>query len=383
MDNPILRRLLAETWSSPVFGDSFPPEVASEEAGVAATQTIQELARGFSGQLFRYIRPAVADKTDAEVRAIVARITPKTISFCPALTAGELDDPQRLLAVSLAIGLMYWADQTMDRGDMAMPSAIRQLAGQRPKVPRSLQPIVQRQRTALAGIPEQVANFARPEDVAAVLRCFDQQVLLNEVRLDALSRRYLIVSAADQPEFLSKNARAIARYMVIDAGFPSVSSSLYAVYRQHQPTLPPLDEIYATPPLTRLLQICNAVVRVADELGDWQMDAGTDPVWGIFCLNLFNQAHPALLEAFFDWAFLPASQRPGSHQAFAAFQNDQTRQTAGDIIMGCFFEHAKAAVRDLPPGIQTRYGRYITLCKRVLEIGYVNRVGDIALGSHD
>jgi len=374
-----LGKLLQETWASPVFGDSFPENIATQKHAVM--QTVQTLAQDFARELFRYIRPALPMKTDAEVQSIVAQITPKTISFCPALTAGELDDQPRLLAVSLAIGLMYWGDQTMDRGDESMPLAIRQLGGERPNIPGELAAAVAQQHAALQGIAEQISRLASMQDAALVLDCFDRQVLMNEVRLDDLSRQYLETPDDRQSDFLTTHAKNIAEYMIIDAGFPSVSSSLYAIYRQHNPDLPPLVEIYASDEMTRLLRICNAVVRVADELGDWEMDSGAHPEWGSFCINLFNQAHPTLLDAFFAMADVPAEQHAPLKASFAAFQDDTLRKNAGEAIMRIFFDHARTAIRELSPEVQDSYAQYITLCKRVLEIGYVNRVGDIALGA--
>jgi len=374
----VMQHLLQQTWASPVFGDSFPPDLLARQD--QAAMLMSALGAGFSEQMYMHIREALPDLTATEVRAIIAQIMPKTISFCPALTAGELNDQPRLLEVSLAIGLMYWADQTMDRGDMAMAYAVQQLGGEQPVIPRNLIDSVKLKRQALDSIAQHVRQFALPEDQALVLDCFDQQVLVNEARLDDLSRRFARLSSQDQDALLDDQAAIIANYMIVDAGFPSVSSSLYAIYRQHDTALPQLGDVYVTPELVRLLRICNAVVRVADELGDWQMDSGIHPEWGTFCINLFNQARPALLAAFFESASVPARDHAHLQQLFVDFQIEAKRARSSEQIMQYFFDHAKRAIQQLPAEIQRRYICYITLCKRVLEIGYVNQVGDMALG---
>jgi len=377
MQTDVLTTLLKATWQSPVFGDSFPGNASSE----VVASMVGGLMRGFSADLYDFIRPALVDLSDEQVHAIVAQIAPKTVSFCPALTAGELDDAERLQAVAVAIGLMYWADQTMDRGDATMGQAIRIFGGQNVALHEAQQKRAMLQVTALRGIATKIASFALPEDAPFVLDCFDRQVLLNEVNLDQLSSQYQ--DAADKAAFLTTHAAKVAHYMVEDAGFPSVASSLYAIYRQHNAKLPPLQEIYATPELMTLLQVCNAVVRVADELGDWETDAGLHPEWGGFCLNLFNQADPALLQAFFAKAYLPHRLQASTQKAFMHFKdNPAVRAESGEKIMTIFFAHVKQAIRDMPLSLQSRYALYITLCKRVLEIGYVNRIGDIALATN-
>jgi len=376
MQTDVLVKLLEATWQSPVFGDSFPRNASLQ----TVTSLAASLIRGFSDDLYGFIRPALADVSDSQVRAIVAQIAPKTVTFCPALTAGELEDTTRLQAVAVAIGLMYWADQTMDRGDVTMEWAIRKFGRQAVAIPRAQQKRIALQTTALEGMTQKIDLFALPEDAPFVLDCFDRQVLLNEANLDQLSSQYQ--QAADKDTFLATHAAKITYYMVEDAGFPSVASSLYAIYRQHDPKLPSLQEIYATPELVILLQVCNAVVRVADELGDWETDAGLHPEWGSFCLNLFNQANPTLLQAFFAKAYMPQELQISMQQAFLHFKDSpEARAETGEKIMAVFFNHAKQVIRAMPSALQVRYALYITLCKRVLEIGYVNRVGDIALAT--
>lgn len=374
MQSEVLSGLLTETWKSHIFGDAFGEDVLSQKEVVM--EQIGAIAVGASKDLAGYITFGMPEWDAAMVQKVVGQIIPKTVGFCPALAAGEVQDLARLQAVSVAIGLMYWGDQTMDRGDEAMPFAIEVFAKEKLVVPDNIRDLVVARSGALGHIEAKIAELARPEDAPYVLACFREQVLLNEVRLHRLSHRYL--QATDKDAFLVEHGKSIAQYMTVDAGFPSVSSSLYAIYRQADEALPSLQEVYENKTMVELLQICNSVVRVADELGDWKVDAGQHLDWGVFCINLFNQPHPALLDEFLQLAKLADNQQ--LRTAFVEFHQDKTQhETHGDYIMGVFFDHVKSYIANLSPEIQDKYGLYIRLCKRVLEIGYVNRVGDIAL----
>jgi len=380
MASHVLIHLLENTWSSPVFGDAF-GENASTQTPKVISQ-IEAIASGFISEFRQYIAEGMPEMSQQNIEEIVNQSAPKTVSFCPALTGGEVDDIPRLTAVAVAVGLMYWGDQTMDRGDTAMFIAIRVLGDPTVSIPKSLRSKVLARLQALHRIEDKINSFARGEDVSLVLACFYKQVLVNEARLHQYSLNYL--KAHDPHVFLAKHAVEIASLMTIDAGFPSVSSSLYTIYRQQQPTLPSLQDVYSEPAMVETLQICNAVVRIADELGDWDTDSGHDPAWGVFCINLFNQPHHALLHAFYDVAGIHSLPlRSSLSRAFNRFHGDPShRKECGEYILNVFLDHIRRHITQLPPNILDTYKLYITLCKRVLEIGYINKVGDVALADH-
>lgn len=368
MQDEVLQKLLQATWSAPVFGDSFNN---GAKAQVVVDQ-INQIHNGAAEDLAGYIGLGEPKLKQVQVNNIVKQIIPKTISFCPALAAGEITDTAKLRSVAVAIGLMYWGDQSTDRGDKNMALAIKALQSKEINLPNEAQPKL----NALSHIRTQIGKFAKPEDIDIVYDCFVGQVLLNEVKLSELSYQYLL--ATDKPTFLETHAWQIAKLMVVDAGFPSVSSSLYAIYRWQNPDLPSLPQLYSEPEITKLLQICNAVVRAADELGDWQMDSGQNSEWGIFTINLFNQAHPKLVEEFLKMAYIKPTKRLVN--AFVDFHRDAaSRRRCGEFIMSALFDHVKSHIKNLPLNIKDRHKLYITLCKRVLEIGKVNQLGDVAL----
>jgi hypothetical protein len=370
--------LLDKTWESPVFGDSF-GNIGPDKLAIARQQ-MGEIAARMTTDLSSYVHDATLQEDRSLVLEMVSReILPKTIAFCPALTIGEIDDIPRLSAFSTAIGLMYWADQSIDRGSQAMLQAVELLPDIHTAANADLSPEVQRATFALGKIADKVNSFATPEDVPLVLDCFYDQVLLNEALIRRLSLAY--AETEDPTAFLATHAENIAVAMTIDAGFPSVSSSLYAIYRQHDTLLPPLSEIYNDPAMTDVLQACNATVRIWDELGDWQMDRGIDPTKGVFTINLFNEYHEAIVSEICSFAGIrEPAQRMMLQESFAAFHEDETsRQLHGARIDDMLLGHIRQYILDLPQDIQQQFGKYLTLCKRVLEIGYVNRAGDIAL----
>lgn len=368
--------LIAEASKSPVFGDSF-GHFSPGRADLVFSR-VEDVLDNTVTELGHCIELGMPELDPKQVSAVVRQIAPKAVCFCPALAAGELGDTRRLSASAVAIGLMYWADQTMDRGDAAMPVAIDLFGDRDVRVPGENVELVQARLAGLACMRRKIGELARPEDVPFVLACFRDQVLLNETRLHRLSIDYR--NSADRSRFLVVHAKEIAQCMVTDAGFPSVASSLYSIYRWHCPELPSLGAVYAEDALVDLLQVCNSVVRVADELGDWEIDTGHDPAWGVFAINLFNQHHPALLHAFLDEARLRQEARGEPlFRACAGLRQGIDREQYTEYVMDLFFAHGRDRVNHLSREMRAKYQLYIKICKRILEIGYVNKVGDIAL----
>lgn len=365
--------LLTETYKSPVFGDSFGP---SDTARIqAATAQILQVAAAVTPALQQHILATFPGCTEAQAAAIAAEIVPKAVAFSSGLTAAELPNQTgRLGDIALAISLMYLIDQTVDRGDEPATQAVEQYASH--PDPGTLG--IHRLMDAIRGA---IDNVALVEDAGRVAECFIDEVLLREVRLQRLSQQYYQLSPAAQQNFLERHAPEIAEIMTIDAGFPSVSSTLYALYRQERSELPPLASIYNDPLLSTLLQMCNVVVRIADEVGDWEVDAGAYPEKGIFCINVCNQPHPALLQEFYRYAHIDphiAATLSGLFTAFSTAPSTQKEQY-GEQIIDILLNHARQYIAALPAGLVAEHGLYVTLCKRVLEIGYVNRMGDRAL----
>jgi hypothetical protein len=381
--NTQLERFLKATWASPVFGDTFPSGHTPQRLAWAEQQLgaiAQTITQPLVTRLLSGI-PEVGDKAMQHI--VVSEILPKTLAFCPALTVGDLEDVPRLSAVTMAVALMYWGDQTMDRGDEATAEAIMLLGNDSPVALKKASAAAQARFSALSHIQEEIDQLARPEDAPFVVDCFYEQVLHNEVRMHELSLEYL--ASGKSSAFLAEYALELAEISTISAGFPSISSALYAIYRQHDPSLVLLAKIYGDPAMTNLLQVCNVVVRLWDELGDWEMDSGYDPSKGEFVINPFNQYDPAFVGRFCELAFITDTTQVASLQkAFAGFHDSKiSRQEHGAYVLATLRDHIRhymaATVTDLPADARKDYAQYLTLCKRVMEIGWVNQIGDINL----
>ncbi len=376
-----LQQFLDATWANPVMGNTFEGgrerylEIAGQLGAIAAIAT---------PELTSYVHEGMPEWDETEAKRVVGQeILRKTLAFCPALTNGELGDQiERQSAATTAVGLMYWGDQTMDRRDPHMAKACELLGRVDPQETTGK---VRARLTALGRIEDKINYLARPEDAPFVLTCFYDQVLNNEARTQKLSQRYL--ASSDQQEFLARNGSDLAEISTVSAGFPSISSSLYAIYRQQNRQLPPLSEINASIPMQDMLRVCNVTVRIWDELGDWKMDRGDDPSMGMFVINPFNQYHESFVGRFCELGGInDVRQRDSLQRAFVDFhKSPEARETGSAHILETFRVHARDYMmgldRQLPPDLRERYDQYITLCKRVLEIGYVNHIGDIALAS--
>ncbi|HSX34848.1 MAG TPA: hypothetical protein VLF62_04355 [Candidatus Saccharimonadales bacterium] len=381
--------LMQEVIANPVFGDTFVADPARFKLILGSVGVVTEIAQP---RLTEIVHRGMPEWSDAEVNHVVGNeIMSKLRAAYPGLSYGELSDYADVMAAgTVSVGVMYWGDQTGDRGDRAMSRAC-EVAGARP-VPM----LRGAARFRLAGLNRIETNIRSggdkrgvgpPEDQNFIVPCFYDQVLHNEAYLQRLSRQYTHANAAGKQKFLEHNGAHIADVTTVSAGFPSVSSSLYGIYRLKDPKLAPLSEIYSNIPMQQLIQTCNVVARVWDELGDWYMDSGARPDKGIFVINPFNEYHPSTVERYCELAFI---QDPGQvallKHAFANFHNSSgERQMHSAYILETLRVHVRNYVntldKRLPPHLVKRYEQYVTLCKRVLEFAYVNRKGDIDLAT--
>lgn len=385
------KRLLLETWTNPVFGDTFPEEQTAERL-LWAEQWLGSIAAPVTSELRTAVSEGLPEWDEAKLtKVVVGEVRDKTIGFSAALTAGEINDPPVLTDLSVAVGLMYTVDQTIDRGDKQMVRAV-ELFGDRSAPPGRSgiaavdNTSVQARSTMLSRICEKIRGFALPDDVPFIEACFIDQVLKNEANMYRWSRTFESGNVSERAVFLAGHARALADTTTTNAGFPSISSSLHAIYRRYNTSLPALSQVYESQDMTDLLQVCNVIVRIWDELGDWKMDMGSDPEKGIFVLNPFNQYHDATVERYCELAFIADPEQIGAiKHAFAHFHRSEAAlQQSTNFILEVFGTHIRQYLTKLRTEKQEAWDtfkQYITLCKRVMEIGYVNRIGDIALAS--
>jgi hypothetical protein len=363
-----LHALLAQLWSSPVFGNSYPTLLANARPEVLAA--IDDVYHATYATLEDVLLMAQPEHTATERDTIVRQLAAKSVAFCGALAAGEIHDLDRLRAAASAIGLVSWIDQTIDRGDAGMVTAVEIISGSRPVAQRAQTSAVRHYTTALGWFVREVALLARPEDSPWVLRCLLSDTLAREARMWRLSERY---QAAHPDSFWARHAREIGALTVHNVGFVAVTAMVYAIYRQHQPQLPCLLEILNNRMLmNRPLRAGSAAIRVLDDIGDRRIDSGVDPQWGRFTINIWNQDHPCHITAFLDAAGVEhGSERSAMVAAWAARDHEWLAQLWLERVRGVYFR--------LGPRTLGRYGLFLRLSQRVIEAGLVNALGDDVL----
>lgn len=311
----------------------------------------------------------------------------KAAAFCTALAIFELSPKYIDLTkyqLKSFIG-MYGADQTMDRGDKPMVEAVglldrygRVIGGP------SKDPKVDNRLNLLSIIGANIDQFALNPEVEILREHFYGNVLGNELTHRKLTD--LFNNSDNHRQFLLEHGRELAEITTVSAGFPTVSASWYAIFRQQDQTLPELAELYADPYIQKLERVSNVCARLLDEVGDWKMDAGKTDM-GIFVVNPFNQYHRTFVDAYCDLGNIKGDRKDILHHSMDNFHQDRKKHTA--IVMQLFKEHASEYMRSMDRVVaemsdgplKRGYEIYVTLCKRVMGICFVNAIGDPALAN--
>lgn len=379
MKSSTLVHLLHLTWSSPVFGNAYPKHVSIHTA--SSLKQVETLYSHLMNSLEPILAQGMPMASSEEVDEIILQIAPKCTAFCPAIAAGEIDDVERLSAAAVSLALICWADQSMDRGDDAMLAAVKMLnkgVQDRPIMGlRALTAEVHARLNGLRWIEHSVESLSRPEDTAILLQCVYEDTLQNEARMRDLSRQFALqVLRRNGADFWQMHAEEVARLSIVDVALIYVTATIYAVYRYHHPDLPRLYEVFNEPAIMDVMRgPCNAMIRVFDDFGDRQIDDGYHPAWGEFNLNIFNQPHPQLVEAFLKAAGI---------QDERVFKSVQTAFRTGSriswaYIIQVFADLVRDRLSNLPAPLWERFEVFLTLARRMIETGYVNMLGDIEL----
>lgn len=366
--------LLRQVWGSPILGDSFLPDAARSKTVVSQIEVIHP---AFVSSLESILLQGMPLLSPSEVGRLARQIAPKAIGFCLGVTAGEIVDTERLRAATVNIALIYWADQSMDAGDEGMERAVRrlndELEAKRPVTTEVLPALVEARLTALRWIEREVENLCRPEDAPLLKRYGIQDTLQNEARMRELTRRYGLEGSLP---FWAAHAQEIARLSPITIVLTYIVAVIYALYRQPQPELPTLSEIFEQKTIVDLLHgPFNATLRLFDDLGDRLLDKKRFPGWGEFNLNIFNQPDPGLVRAFLRQAGL--TEEAMTQSVFDAFQSDT--EASRTYILEVFVDLVRDRFATLPTSLRKRYEVFLNVAKRTLEAGSVYLIADKGL----
>jgi hypothetical protein len=366
--------LLNTLWKSPVFGDSFPKD--GDENSVMAQ--FDSMYPYFVKTVLPILKQGLPDEDSDSLTSIIEQIAPKSIAFCASISAGEIQNMEHLSNAAVAISISYWADQSMDRGDKLMLAAVRYLnhksIGSALTSSKEFSLCLEALRH-IKRLASQITNF--PDDLPYVLQAIERDVLGNQAEMCLLSHKFLESPAEN---FWDVHAKDVAQTMIDCSGLMSAVAIIYAIYRRRQPGLPSLDEIYSHPELMRLVRgTINSAVRVFDDAGDWETDTGKYTEWGKFNLNIFNQPHPKLLRAFLDYSEISENQ-PLRATVLAAFALPACESRVA--VSQLFLNITRQRVAALPASLWEHYTLFLTLCKRTLEAGFVNTLGDVFLSEN-
>jgi hypothetical protein len=363
-----LHDLLTQLWSSPVFGTSYPFTFNGAHATVL--RTIDQIYHQTLATLDHVLGLAWPDVCAAERDVVIRQVAAKSVAFCGAIAVDHLQNVEQLRAAASAIALVSWIDQTMDRGDEAMVTAVELVSGTR-RLESSVQSAaVQHYVAALSWFRREVAVIAAPEDAPIVLRCLIDDTLAPEARMWRLSKQYQHMN----PDcFWQRFAGAIGQLTVHNVGLVAVTAMVYAIYRRQHPQLPCLREIIHDQALMHgPVRAGEATIRMLDDIGDQTIDAGGDQAWGIFAINLWNQDDPRYLTAFLDAAGIaPSAIRTAMDTAYA--MQDESELTL------LWLDYVRSAYAAILPEQRTRYETFLLLSQRVIEAGLVNALGDDVL----
>jgi hypothetical protein len=362
-----LLELLCAVRENYVFGDSFPSINSLDQTTLEQVKVIHDkLVQRFSGMMFKAM-PESREKAEEYIWQIASKST----AFCSAIALGEIDDLDQLAATANCIALVYWVDHGMDRGDQLMCEALNTLLRGDPA--SSIQDTVVKARyEGITQISVLLETFAYDKnDLELLTRFVYEHTLFREMHVVALSEHYL--TALDREEFWANNAQQIAYLGITNGALIFVASMIYQLYRHRDPALPDLAQILDNQEVLGAVHMtANAVIRGWDDLGDRHIDAGEEgDEWGKFTLNLFNQNHPLLLGHFLSMAGVP--------EARIADSIDVLNSGNEYMISEFFVELVRDRFAAISPETAEHYAVFLTIIKRVVEAGYVNRLNDIRI----
>ncbi len=377
MSNGKVRELILSTWRNKVLPDSYPPlerlDVPSMQAYIGAVYA--HLLTTLRPVLRRWMVPA----SEAQIESWLRQLVNKSTVFCAMVTAGEIESVAEVAEAGVSIALVYWTDHAMDRGDRAMEEALHRYLHRHwpaivePAPAPSAPPALVRTRTyGLERLRSVIEQLTAEEDRPFVMREAFIETLWREMEVARLSRRYREMEEEERALFWARHADELARHTVRMNGLIYVTSVIYALYRRRDPRLPSLAAIEeARRPVEMLSRQPSLAIRLFDDWGDRLTDEGKVAGWDLFSINLFNQPHPRYLEALLEVGDIDGRSRPPLMEALRR----RDVEMFSEIILQEVRRAYRACYRALPDALHP----FLRLSQRVMEAGYANIVGDLAM----
>ncbi|WP_437629552.1 hypothetical protein [Sorangium sp. So ce854] len=388
-----LDRLIEAVWRSPVFGDSYP---CAARYGAFA-EKMQGVHSCFIERFRPIVRDALPDVEPAQVERTLRQTGPKTTAFCSAI-AVEIEDIERLAAVSVVFGLLFLCDGLMDGGDLAtVAAAHRFLEAHAPdmtiraandaersaslvlgceldaaRAPRPDPAIVEARLQALTPMADLLPRLTYPDDARVLIGSPVAGFLSHGSAMRQLSQRYL---EGEADAFWDAHADDLAAHAIGSIQTAGTVAVVYSLYRGARPELPTIEQVLSIPAVARLCErLVDAAARIFDDVGD--QDADRDPGGrGRFDLNIFNHPDRRLVASYMR--FVGIEDEDVVARTLADFQLDS--RSGDERIVGRFVDIVRDGMARLPAECWRDAGVFLMLCKRIIESGYVNTLGDAAL----
>lgn len=300
---------------------------------------------------------------------LIRKVVPKSAAFI-SIVAYELIERKagsiNLIDAATIMGLSQIVDHLMDRGDEKMLIALDYyLSGtvtNDPELLARIQPIkystMLSKRVAMQDatlVSEASLDVLRDE--AAVLRSSNEyKELDNTFRKDVYFRR---------------NAETLADLSIRNVGLRPATYLVYLSYVHADYNILPIRDIIEQPDIMRLVRLGEWAIRLWDDWGDREIDAGKDIYTNAFAINIFLERNPYLTEAYLrDIANTPYHQL-----AWNIIQ--EGNEGINYIIIGILREEFRA----LKQSIDEEYCLFLTLLERIIEAGFINVAGDEAISA--
>lgn len=388
-----LDRLIKSVWQSPVFGDSYRCTTGYR----AFAEKMRDVHSCFIERFRPIVRDGLPDFEPAQIERLLRQTGPKTTAFCSAV-AVEIEDVERLAAVSVVFGLLFLCDSLMDGGDMAMVAAVhRLLEAHTPdlcipaannarrlasgvlrseldaaEAPGPDPAIVEARFRALAAMAGLLLRLSYPEDARVLLESPVAGFLSHGSAMRQLSQRYLEI---EEDAFWDAHADDLVAHAIGSIQTAGTVAVVYSLYRGARPELPTIEQVLANPAVARLCErSVDAAARIFDDVGDQDVDRSSGSR-GRFDLNIFNHPDRKLVESYMR--FVGVEDEDVVAGTLSDFHLDS--RAGDDRIVGRFVDVVRDGVARLPAECWRDAGVFLMLCKRIIESGYVNTLGDAAL----
>lgn len=308
------------------------------------------------------LRPRLIDN-------LTRKVAPKSAAFISTIAYELLEqgsDISYLVDAGTVMCLIQIIDHLMDRGDEVMLQALeiyfKNEMATTIELRARMQPVdhcvMLSERVAMQDTNLMIqASLDVLRDEAAILRSSNEYKELN--------KRYW------KDMYFRRNAETLADISIRNGGLRPATYLVYLSYLHAGYDAPPISHIIACPDIMRLVRLGEWAIRLWDDWGDRELDAGKDIYTNAFAINVFLERNPYLTEAYLrDIAGTPYYQR-----AWNIIQ--EGNEGINYIIIGILREE----FTKLKATIHKDCHLFLQILERIIEAGFINVAGDEAISA--